>query len=261
MRVCLLVAFLVGQSFIQDAAVHAAPAARVPAASGCFTVKDYSPFRTCKQEAEPQICKRGWGVFPTMEACCARGGAHAQGCSAPPAECWVVENQSLRTCVRDQRKCLQGHGVYASEALCCTPGVAFPEGCGRPPLAAKPCWVVDTYFPARTCKETRRLCTPAAGLTVFPSKAACCAPKGAFQEGCSTYVPSAPCYLVDTYDPVRKCRREDSLAACSRGWGVFPTNAVCCSPGAGFPEGCTQPASLPAAAAKPVTRVNGRRMT
>jgi hypothetical protein len=52
----------------------------------------------------------------------------------------------------------------------------------------------------------------------WPSREACCAPgAGAFGEGCSTYVPKAPCFVVDSYDPVRKCRREEDIARCSRG--------------------------------------------
>jgi hypothetical protein len=52
----------------------------------------------------------------------------------------------------------------------------------------------------------------------WPTAEACCAPggSGAFGEGCSTYVPSAPCWLIDTYEP-RSCRLERDIARCSRG--------------------------------------------
>ncbi len=49
--------------------------------------------------------------------------------------------------------------MYATEAACCAPGTAFPDGCAPPaPPSAQPCWVVDTYFPARLCRESRTLC-------------------------------------------------------------------------------------------------------
>lgn len=52
----------------------------------------------------------------------------------------------------------------------------------------------------------------------FANREACCAPgSGAFGEGCSTYIPSAPCFVIDSYDPVRRCRLENDIAKCSRG--------------------------------------------
>jgi hypothetical protein len=60
-----------------------------------------------------------------------------------------------------------GSGVYPTEAACCTakgpgpliaaPG-AFEQGCGNVTKAAEPCWVVDTYFPTRQCRQSRTLC-------------------------------------------------------------------------------------------------------
>lgn len=52
----------------------------------------------------------GFGVWASQELCCAPGLAFPDGCSARPSECWVAENPSLRTCVRDDRKCLAGEG-------------------------------------------------------------------------------------------------------------------------------------------------------
>jgi hypothetical protein len=49
-------------------------------------------------------------VWASQELCCAPGLAFPDGCSARPSECWVAENPSLRTCVRDDRKCLAGEG-------------------------------------------------------------------------------------------------------------------------------------------------------
>ncbi|KIY97667.1 hypothetical protein MNEG_10297 [Monoraphidium neglectum] len=203
-------------------------------ATPCFVVEDYYPYRTCKAECNQQICSRSV-AFP-------------EGCSQRPSECWVVESFNLRTCIRDDRKCLQGYGVYPNEQTCCAPGAAFPEGCATNlTQSPEPCWVVDAYYPARTCRATRTACDTR-GQT-WPTSEACCAPQsGAFGEGCSTYVPKAPCYVIDSYNPVRKCRLENDIARCSRGWGVFQSAEVCCAPGAAFTEGCTQPPSDEAAA-------------
>jgi hypothetical protein len=52
-----------------------------------------------------------------------------------------------------------GYGVYPSEAACCAPGAAFPQGCNQDIIpSAEPCWVVDTYWPSRSCKESTTLC-------------------------------------------------------------------------------------------------------
>lgn len=45
----------------------------------------------------------------------------------------------------------------AGEPLAAIPG-AFPEGCGNVTKAAEPCWVVDTYWPSRQCRQSRTLC-------------------------------------------------------------------------------------------------------
>lgn len=63
-----------------------------------------------------------------------------------------------------------GFGVFPSEAACCAPQGpakqplaaapgAFPEGCGNVTKAAEPCWVVDTYWPSRQCRQSRTLCS------------------------------------------------------------------------------------------------------
>jgi hypothetical protein len=132
--------------------------------------------------------------------------------------------------------------------------------------------VVDSYYPARTCRATQIACdkrsqkageprarggavgfvrglgrqagadarnelaasraaaSPLANpLALLParrhlapaqwaSREACCAPSGgAFGQGCSTYVPKAPCYTIDTYNPVRSCKLETDVARCNRG--------------------------------------------
>lgn len=136
-----------------------------------------------------------------------------------------------------------GSQVYPSKEVCCTPGVAFPDGCGPEPTdSAQPCWIVDTYWPARLCRESRTLCDPkASGQPSWPSKAACCSRggNGAFPEGCSRAAPQTPCYVVDSYYPSRRCRLEKGAGVCNRGWGTWPSDEVCCLPGAAFAEGCS----------------------
>lgn len=58
--------------------------------------------------------------------------------------------------------------MYGNESTCCAPGAAFPEGCATNlTLSEQPCWVVDTYYPARTCRSTRVACDTR-GQTVSP---------------------------------------------------------------------------------------------
>jgi hypothetical protein len=107
-----------------------------------------------------------WGVWKTRDLCCSPGLAFPDGCSTRPKQCWVAESFNLRTCVRDDRKCLQGYGVFPSEAACCAQGAAFPDGCARNlTIGDKPCYVVSTYYPARTCRATKVACD-ARGQTV-----------------------------------------------------------------------------------------------
>lgn len=60
-----------------------------------------------------------------------------------------------------------GFSVYPSEAACCAPQGpaplasapgAFPKGCANVTKSAQPCWVVDTYWPTRQCRQSRTLC-------------------------------------------------------------------------------------------------------
>ncbi|KAF6257339.1 hypothetical protein COO60DRAFT_1640059 [Scenedesmus sp. NREL 46B-D3] len=166
----------------------------------CYVVGDRWPYRNCKAECDPDVCNRGV-AFP-------------DGCSSRPSQCWVVESFALRTCVRDDRKCLQGYGVFPTEAACCIDGAAFPNGCANVTRAAQPCWVVDTYWPSRQCRQSRTLCDTESGVQSFPSNEACCAPGGAFgQEGCSTFVPVVPCWLVaEPQYPSRRCRQSNDVA-------------------------------------------------
>ncbi|GAX84987.1 hypothetical protein CEUSTIGMA_g12408.t1 [Chlamydomonas eustigma] len=206
---------------------------------GCFVVKDYWPVKTCEQACEPEVCKRGWGAWVSQDVCCSPGVAFPEGCGKPLTTCWVVENYAVKTCKKDERRCLQGYGVWPSRDTCCYG--AFKQNCTVLPEATTPCFVVDTYFPARLCTSSLTLCGPAAqqaGVQSWPSLEDCCSPGGAFQEGCSL-PPPTPCWVVDSYDPIRSCRKETGVAACNRGWGVYASEDVCCSPNVAFPDGCS----------------------
>ncbi|EFJ47245.1 hypothetical protein VOLCADRAFT_92308 [Volvox carteri f. nagariensis] len=186
-----------------------------------------------------------WGVWGSQEICCAAGAAFPDGCSVRPKECWVAESPSSRSCWKDNRRCLQGYGVFPSEEVCCSPGAAFPDGCLPPETtsASNSCWVVDTYFPARLCRNSTSLCAPRAGAQSWATKEACCAKGGAFPEGCSPAPPPTPCFMVGSYWPARTCVASDDIAVCNRGWGVYASEEVCCAPNVAFPEGCSAPPS------------------
>ena len=50
-------------------------------------------------------------------------------------------------------------------------------------------------------------------------------------------VPPPPLQMIDSYDPVRTCRKETEVSACNRGWGVYESMEICCAPNVAFPEG------------------------
>ncbi|KAF5840650.1 hypothetical protein DUNSADRAFT_16023, partial [Dunaliella salina] len=207
----------------------------------------------------------------------------------------VVENWSLKTCIRDDRKCLQacdfhfslttnyemliaGFGVWGSQEACCAHGAAFNEGCGKVEASPEPCWIVDTYFPSRLCRRSNTLCDkPEAGVQAFRTEEECCAPGRAFSElpdvsgfslsvkgqsqhemlkyctqtfstvqnledprtqsvmlqGCSS-PPPVPCWVKDEDWPYRTCSKSDDIALCHRGWGVYVSKDICCSPNVAF---------------------------
>lgn len=63
----------------------------------------------------------------------------------------MVQSFQLKTCMKDERKCLQGYGVFASEDACCA--ASFQQECAELPKSEDPCWVIDTYWPARLCRS------------------------------------------------------------------------------------------------------------
>ncbi len=60
---------------------------------------------------------------------------------------------------------------------------------------------------------------------------------------------------MDSYDPVQRCRMESDIAVCNRGWGVYGSEAICCSPSVAFPDGCSTPTVPPNATTLPVIMV------
>jgi hypothetical protein len=104
-----------------------------------------------------------------------------------------------------------GYGAYQSEQVCCSPGVAFPEGCSKRPTA---CWVVES-FQLRTCIRDDRKCLQGALVALRVRARVMCG---------------------------SDCRELLLTLALPRsmppGFGVYPSTAACCAPGAAFPEGC-----------------------
>ncbi|KAG1680174.1 hypothetical protein FOA52_000287 [Chlamydomonas sp. UWO 241] len=240
------------------AAMPAALMADDPCPDGqppCYIVQDYYPFKQCKSECDRTICGRGYGAWQSEDVCCAAGVAFPEGCTERPDQCWVVESFQIQTCRRDDRRCMQGYGVWPSEESCCLG--SFKSECAKLPESEEPCYVVDTYWPTRLCRESNTLCTPsaaavAAGLQSWPTKEECCMPGAAFGDGCSSGPPPTPCWTIDTYNPVRKCRLEEDVAGCNRGWGVYQSEAICCAPNVAFPDGCSEPvAATPTATPAP----------
>ena len=45
-----------------------------------------------------------------------------------------------------------GRGAFDTEEECCERGAAFDQGCEQP--LPQTCWIVDEYYPDRTCRET-----------------------------------------------------------------------------------------------------------
>ena len=50
--------------------------------------------------------------------------------------------------------------MWPSEEACCE--VSFQGPCAKLPAQPEACWVVDTYFPARLCRNSTTLCSNAA---------------------------------------------------------------------------------------------------
>jgi hypothetical protein len=85
---------------------------------------------------------------------CRADACHACGTSSPhgaPLDCSRPSSHTSGTRASQSKPAVSRHPA----------GAAFPEGCApNITVSAQPCWVVDTYYPARLCRRSRTLCTP-----------------------------------------------------------------------------------------------------
>jgi hypothetical protein len=139
--------------------------------------QDYYPYRTCKSECNPDICKRSeWrAAWPNARLAAAARRAHSL---RPPTHtlltaCRHTHHTQQLSCSRPEMQSTADHspppaahnhptppgpppdyGVWQSREICCAPGVAFPEGCSARPAE---CWTVES-FNLRTCIRDDRKC-------------------------------------------------------------------------------------------------------
>ncbi|GMH44733.1 hypothetical protein BSKO_12685 [Bryopsis sp. KO-2023] len=203
----------------------------------CYYAVRSSPFPVCGQHCDPRVCNRGYAVYSSMDACCKKGGAFRNGCRPPPEKCYVVEKHG-HVCREDQTKCLQGSNMWGSMEECCRPGNGFGKGCKKLDGTEEKCWIPGIFHPVKECIETNgNVCKR--GWGVWKSKEKCCEKGNAFGGGCGKPLPT-PCWVRGVHRPVRLCRKEESKAACYRGWGTYATEQKCCSKNAAFKDGCSE---------------------
>lgn len=123
------------------------PASSCPAAGAGAAAAAQHPARVA-------CCSQAWRVCRQPTRCAEQERSDLPARPAPRARMCMCMRPCMHACVR------AGSGVYDSREVCCSPGTAFPEGCGSVAPSPSPCWVVDTYFPARTCRQSDTLCTP-----------------------------------------------------------------------------------------------------
>lgn len=51
-----------------------------PPPTPCYFVDSYYPERTCTMSTDIAECNKGWGVYASMEVCCAKGVGFQDGC-------------------------------------------------------------------------------------------------------------------------------------------------------------------------------------
>jgi hypothetical protein len=123
-----------------------------------------------------------------------------------------------------------GVGVrsWPSKDACCaasSSGAFGEQGCsaGPPPT---PCWLVDTYWPQRTCRrdDDVAVCNRGAANGRAPQNEST-----ALRFGLGDGICGMPDYSLTQHTTCKTC---------SPGWGVFSDQRACCAPNAAFPEGC-----------------------
>ncbi|GMH41930.1 hypothetical protein BSKO_09849 [Bryopsis sp. KO-2023] len=117
------------------------------------------------------------------------------------------------------------HGQYGDGSA--TPSAAIPVS------DLDCCYEPQDFWPFFNCRKNCAPGTCERESNVYATKEDCCAPGGAFADGCRE---SSDCYVVDSY--LKKTCKIDN-EKCSRGWGVWPTMEECCAPGEAFSNGCT----------------------
>ncbi len=150
----------------------------------------YFPSRLCR--ASRTLCNAtaaGVQSWPSSAACCAKGAAFGEGCSAapPPTPCFLVGSYwPQRTCVRssDEAVCNRGGRWLGCEELASAPC----NNCGRVVRAVQR---LHASSPLPACTQlqltlSQVVSTQLAGWGVYQSDAVCCAPGVAFAEGCSS---------------------------------------------------------------------------
>ncbi|GMH42298.1 hypothetical protein BSKO_10217 [Bryopsis sp. KO-2023] len=190
------------------------------AEGSCFVVERWSPYPTCYQPPDKELCNRGWGVFSDKEICCWRSFQRA--CGQEPTECYVVEDYNSKSCTKDKRFCLRGWGVFDSMETCCR--ASFDGGCKDHP--EEECWIRDTLYTARKlCRKTQAMCS-LSWMKKYKTEAECCAPYALYMRGCDDPPPTT-CWLIESQNP-RLCRKSEDTALCARNWGIFISEKDCC---------------------------------
>lgn len=98
----------------------------------CWIAGNFWPIASCIPTNNMTRCAENWGQWSTLQACCAPGYAHQEGCNTYGNGCYVASAwDPQRACAEttDQDVCLRGWGAFDSEIACCQPGAGHAEGC------------------------------------------------------------------------------------------------------------------------------------
>lgn len=147
--------------------------------------------------------------------------------------------------------------MWPSSEACCFG--AFKDSCTRLPKSRRPCWVVDSFYPARLCRQSTTLCgkqakgkrsIPALGLagvmhmlSLFkqsnPARSIFNVPVQPFPGPavCSCSSNFHLCVILLAWLP--HCHDADA------GVQSWATKDACCAIGAAFGEGCSRPPPTP----------------
>ena len=172
-------------------------------------------------------------------------------------ECWIPENRCTGVTCTAADKCHVKGFCNPKKGLCSHPPAAdgtwctdhqknpmqIRDTCQRGVCSPSPggCWVASKWFPSTECKNDRSACNWGSG--VYTTKAECCKPGNAHQNGCHT-PPTKPtqCWRASKWWPTKECFNDKNACQWSS-WnkpgGVFASQADCCKPGAAHKSGCS----------------------